>query len=279
VSTIFTKPYSIDVLTDEQMIFIAQQLPSPKATTGRPAYSNQELLPGILRVLRSGCRWRDLNLPGYPDGSTHWRRLRLWRKGLHFRWLWKRILRLLDEQNPQEKERRLKRLSIDGTLLQSFAFREKTGCSGKHRRVGIKASIVVDATGLPLSIVIARGNVADISLAEDTLSRIRGYDSFKTTILADRGYDSRKFRKFAFNHGIYPRIPKRSNTTEGKDPYRYHMYRYDPDEGKFRFIVERTNAWFKSFRRLRNRFDYHLASFESWLYLAIIIVCVRRLVL
>ena len=192
MSTIFTKPYSTDVLTDEQMIFIAQQLPSPKATTGRPAYSNQELLPGILRVLRSGCRWRDLNLPGYPDGSTHWRRLRLWRKGLHFRWLWKRILRLLDEQNPQEKERRLKRLSIDGTLLQSFAFREKTGYSGKHRRVGSKASVVVDATGLPLSVVIARGNAADIALAEDTLSRIRGYDSFKTTILADKGYDSRK---------------------------------------------------------------------------------------
>jgi transposase len=101
VSTIFTKPYSTDVLTDEQILFIAHQLPSPKATTGRPAYSNQELLPGILRVLRSGCRWRDLNLPGYPDGSTHWRRLRLWRKGLHFRWLWKRILKLLDEQNPQ----------------------------------------------------------------------------------------------------------------------------------------------------------------------------------
>jgi transposase len=221
----------------------------------------------------------DLNLPGYPDGSTHWRRLRLWRKGLHFRWLWKRILKLLDEQNPAEKERRFQRLSIDGTLLQSFAFREKTGYSGKHRRVGIKASIVVDATGLPLSVVIAKGNAADISLAEDTLSRIRGYDSFKTTILADKGYDSQKFRKFAFCHGIYPRIPKRSYTTEGKDPYRSHMYRYDKEEAKYRFIVERTNAWFKSFRRPRNRFDYHAASFESWLYLAIIIVCVRRLAL
>jgi len=279
VSTIFTKPYTTDVLTDAQVIFIAQQLPSPKATTGRPAYSNQELLPGILRVLRSGCRWRDLNLPGYPDGSTHWRRLRLWRKGLHFRWLWKRILKLLDEQNPQEKERRFKRLSIDGTLLQSFAFREKTGYSGKHKRVGIKASIAVDATGLPLSVVIAKGNAADISLAEDTLARIRGYDSFNTTILADKGYDSRKFRKFAFNHGIYPRIPKRSYTKEGKDPYRSHMYRYDKEEAKYRFIVERTNAWFIIFRRLRHRFDYHAASFEPWLYLAIIIVCVRRLVL
>jgi hypothetical protein len=30
------------------------------------------------------------------------------------------------------------------------------------------------------------------------------------------------------------------------------MYRYDKEEAKYRFIVERTNAWFKSFRRLRN---------------------------
>jgi Putative transposase of IS4/5 family (DUF4096) len=59
------KPYTTDVLTDEQMAYIATQLPQPHATTGRPAYTNLELLPGILRVLRSGCRWRDLNLPGY----------------------------------------------------------------------------------------------------------------------------------------------------------------------------------------------------------------------
>jgi putative transposase len=170
------KPYPTDVLTDAQIIFIAQQLPSPKATTGRPAYSNQELLPGILRVLRSGCRWRDLNLPGYPDGSTHWRRLRLWRKGLHFRRLWQRILKLLDEQNPAEKESRLKRFSIDGTLLQSFEFQEKTGYSGKHRRVGVKASLVVDATGLPVSAVIASGNAHDLSVV--SADCVHGFERF-----------------------------------------------------------------------------------------------------
>jgi hypothetical protein len=86
-------------------------------------------------------------------------------KGLHFRRLWQRILKLLDEQNPAEKERRLRRFSIDGTLLQSFEFQDKTGYSGKHRRVGVKASLVVDATGLPLSAVLARGNAHDLSLA------------------------------------------------------------------------------------------------------------------
>jgi transposase len=279
VMVIFTKPYTTDVLTQEQIIFIAQQLPSPKATTGRPAYSNQELLPGILRVLRSGCRWRDLNLPGYPDGSTHWRRLRLWRKGLHFRWLWSRILKLLQAQNPEERDESIKRLSIDGTLLPSFAFKERSGYSGKHRRVGAKASMVVDATGLPLSVVIARGNAHDVSLAENTVSRIGAHAYVGATILADRGYDSRKFRRFAFYNGIKLNIPKRSYTKEGKDPYRSHMYRYDKEEAKYRFIVERTNAWLKSFRRLRCRFDYHTASFEAFLYLAIIIICVGRLVL
>ena len=47
--------YRKDVLTARQLEFVARLLPEPNATTGRPAYSNLELLPGILRVLRSGC--------------------------------------------------------------------------------------------------------------------------------------------------------------------------------------------------------------------------------
>ena len=61
---------SIDVLTSRQLAFIAEHLPEPpQAPTGRPHYSNHELLPGILRVLRSGCRWRDLDRPGTRQES------------------------------------------------------------------------------------------------------------------------------------------------------------------------------------------------------------------
>jgi transposase len=138
---------------------------------------------------------------------------------------------------------------------------------------------VVDVTGLPVSAVIASGNAHDLSLAEDTVSRLRGYEYFRSRLLADKGYDSKRFRKFALNQGIKPNIPKRMYTRERDHPYRFHLYRYDPEEGKHRFIIERTNAWFKSFRRLRNRFDYHIASFEAFLYLAILVICVRRLML
>jgi transposase len=281
VIIIFTKPYTTDVLTQEQMVFIAQRLPQPNAATGRPAFSNIDLLPGILRVLRSGCRWRDLNLPGYPDGSTHWRRLRLWRKGQNFRFLWRKLLHLIEEKAKSEGKEPAKRLNIDGTLLQSFSFQEKTGYSGKHRRVGVKASIVVDATGLPLAVNLARGNIHDVSLAEGTLERmLRSSKYIGSSLAADKGYDSRKFRKFAFYNGIKPNIPKRSYTKEAndRDPYSSHFYRYDEDIGKARFIVERTNGWLKSFRRIRNRFDYQAASYEAFLYLAILVIYVRRLI-
>lgn len=73
---------STDVLNYSQIEYLASKLPKPEANTGRPSYTNKELLPGILRVLRSGCRWRDLDRKDFPNGVTHWRRLRFW--GKHF---------------------------------------------------------------------------------------------------------------------------------------------------------------------------------------------------
>lgn len=265
--------YPTDVLTETQLTFVAAKLPQPHAQTGRPAYTNLELLPGILKVLRSGCRWRDLDLPGYPDGVTHWRRLRYWQRRQRFVPLWHHILRLLT------KTRTLKpsHLSLDGSLFTSFAFQEKTGYSGKHHLTGVKLSTMVDATGLPVSLVVDRGNVVDISLAKLTVKAlqlprctIRG-----STILGDKGYDAKPFRQFVMDKELFPCIKKRKNVKVRKK--HQFLYLYSKDQGKKRFVVERSHAWLKSFRRLRHRFDYTAASFEAFVMLAIIVVCVRKL--
>jgi transposase len=54
------------------------------------------------------------------------------------------------------------------------------------------------------------------------------------------------------------------------------LYEYDRDLYKERFVVERSNGWMKSFRRLRFRYDRTTASFEAFLYLAVIVIGVRR---
>lgn len=267
------KPYTTDVLTESQLEFLATKLPHPHARTGRKAYTNQELLPGILRVLRSGCRWRDLNLPDYPDGSTHWRRMQFWKKTGEFVSLWERLLRLLR----RDKKLGLSKMSIDGSLVQSFAFKDKTGYSGKHKKTGVKISTIVDVAGIPLALVTATGNIVDITLAKSTIIGIhlahaclKGGD-----LLGDKGYDSFAFRTFLVKEELMPHIAKRI-TTQVTDKNSWY-YIYDKIKGAKRYVVERTNAWIKSFRRLRTRFDYKASSFEAFLYLAIIVICVRKL--
>ena len=93
-------------------------------------------------------------------------------------------------------------------------------------------------------------------------------------LLADRGYDSLYFRRFANFQGYDPYIPKRITTTEEQSDSA--LYRMDATLYKKRNVIERTNTWLKSFRRLHFRFDRTRKSFEACLYLAIIIIVLRR---
>jgi len=58
-------------------------------------------------------------------------------------------------------------------LVQSFAFKDKTGYSGKHHKTGVKISVVVEETGVPIAMVTAKGNIVDVTLAEATVNSIR----------------------------------------------------------------------------------------------------------
>ena len=121
---------SSDVLTPRQLAFIAERLPEPPCPTrGRRPYSNLQLLPGILRVLRSGCRWRDLDRPGSPSGVTHWRRLSYWHRRRGYRRVWHSLLNFL----VQDKRLDRSLVSLDGTLIPSQEFLEQMGYSGNHR--------------------------------------------------------------------------------------------------------------------------------------------------
>ena len=69
-------------------------LPQPSGR-GRPWADNREVLEGILWVLKTGARWRDLP-PEYPSPSTCWRRLRLWEEQEVWLDVWRQFLAELD---------------------------------------------------------------------------------------------------------------------------------------------------------------------------------------
>ena len=68
-------------LTDEQWTRIAPHLPQPKRSRkgGRPPKPNCECFEGLVWILRTGARWKDMP-DCFPSGSTCWRRLRDWDK-------------------------------------------------------------------------------------------------------------------------------------------------------------------------------------------------------
>lgn len=270
--------YNTDVLDEDQLEFVAKRLPQPKANTGRPAYTNQELLPGILKVLRSGSRWRDLDRKDLPSGVTHWRRLRYWQKQKGIERVWKQLLKLLLKMDKLN----LKSASIDGSLIHSYAFKDTTSYSGHHKKVGTKISAVVDSNGVPLSKVESIGSENDWIMAIPTIESIPDELKWKIKkMLADKGYDNTHMRAYLVSLGINPDIPeKEAYITWRQKLNLLAQGQYQPKNQTskhHRFVVERTFAWTKSFRRLKFRFDYSMLSFIAFLNLAFVVICIRKL--
>jgi transposase len=83
-------------LSEEQWQRLAPLLPKNKSR-GRPWAENRRVLEGILWILRSGARWRDLP-PEYPSASTCWRRLRQWEEQEVWLQVWRQFLSELDQR-------------------------------------------------------------------------------------------------------------------------------------------------------------------------------------
>ena len=100
-------------LGDEQWKLIAPLLPQHKRR-GRPRAEDRRTLNGILWVLHSGARWKDLP-PKYGSRSTCHRRLQEWQD----QGVWERIrLKLLSTLDAQAKLD-WSRALLDGSFVPS----------------------------------------------------------------------------------------------------------------------------------------------------------------
>ena len=83
-------------------------------------------------------------------------------------------------------------------------------------------------------------------------------------ILGDRAFDSQPLREALWARGIVPFLAKRGEE-------------HGSGLGAYRWVVERTFAWFKGFRRLRLRFERTAFMHEAAFTLAACLICFRAL--
>lgn len=103
-------------LTDRQWLIVEDLFPwvPPTRAGGRPKVPPRACLEGILWVLRSGARWKDLP-DRFPSYATCWRRLNEWAKSGLFIEAWARLVQMSDDLKQLDWEH----LIADGTFVRA----------------------------------------------------------------------------------------------------------------------------------------------------------------
>ncbi len=120
----------------------------------------------------------------------------------------------------------------------------------------------VDGLGNPVRFILTAGNVNDIVQAEEL---IRGLSFDK--LLADKGYDSDRFRASIAQVGAEAVIPSTRSRSQ-VIPYDKYVYRD-------RNLVERFFNKIKHFRRIATRYEKTALSFASMLFLVGVVIWLR----
>jgi putative transposase len=138
---------------------------------------------------------------------------------------------------------------------------------------GVKRSILVEADGGPLAVVLAGANVRDDKLLEATLEAVvverpRPTEEAPQHLCLDKGYDSKALRKIVNDKDYIPhirRIGEEKLDTEGEKRYPAR-----------RWVVERTLGWLSKCRAILVRYEKKAANYLGLVKLACILLWYRR---
>lgn len=136
--------------------------------------------------------------------------------------------------------------------------------------------VLADGAGTPLGIHVEKASPSEVKLLEQTLEngRIGGRRSRRRKpkrLIADRGYDSNKVRALLVKRDIEPIIPARRNNRAATHQDGRKLRRY-----KRRWIIERTNSWLQTFRRLVVRYERSAKNFTALVHLACALTTLKR---
>ena len=218
---------------------------------GRPSLNPRIVLNGILWILKSGGRWRDLPAR-YGNWNSIYHKFRLWCS----QGLFERLLTII---NAGTKDTTL--LELDSTFCKVH----QSACSAlKDQAIGAsrggkntKVHVLINDRMQLLNVVLTGGHVHD---SESAIALFKGITLKGKTILADKAYSSEHIRVFIAEHGAVACIPNKSN-------FRI-KHAFDAELYKQRNIVERFFQRIKNYRHIATRYDKLAVCFENFVLLA-----------
>jgi len=254
-------------LSQAQYELLSELIPPPKFG-GRPrSVEMWEVINAILYVLVEGVRWRAL--PGdFPPWQTVYTYFRNWRKD--GTWLaihdqLREWVRVEQGRYPSPSE-----AVVDSQSVKTAAMvHQDVGYDGAKKLKGRKRFMTVDTLGLVLRVLVTAANVGERKGGKRVLKRVKRMGSSVsrlTTIWVDGGFDGAPFMMWVMNICRWiVQVVLRPEESKG-----FVLL-------KKRWVVERTFGWLMGCRRLVRDYEYLPQTSETFIYLAMIRIMVRRL--
>lgn len=242
----------------------------PPKPTGRKREHPRALLNGIIYRFRSGCQWNHLPQEFGDDATIH-RTFQRWVKLQLFELLWIWLAEECDELALVDWEWQ----AADGWLGKARSGGDEIGPNPTDRaKNGTKKSLLTDAQGGPLSIVIAPANLNDHLLLEATiesivLERPKPSAAAPQNLCLDKGYDNEPSDKVVKKYGYQNHTRRIGEEKLDQQGRKKHPAR--------RYVVERTLAWLSKCRGLLVRYERKSENYLAQLQFACALLWYRRL--
>ena len=260
-------------LTDTQWHRLAPLLPPQKPRVGRPGQPHRRIINGILWILATGAPWRDLP-PQYGSWHTVSNRFYRWRRA----GIWQRIRAALQRLADRQGQLDWSGHFIDSTIVRAHqhAAGARGGQAGEalgRSRGGFttKLHVRTDRHGRPLVLLVSAGERHDQTMFEPLLEQGnirregRGRPRHRPErLVGDKGYSSRRIRKWLRQHGIRHTIPHKRNECRS-GPFNRGLYRE-------RNQVERLINRLKQCRRVATRYEKRAANYLAMVTVAAILL-------
>ena len=254
-------------MSRDQYEFLRELIPAAK-TGGRPREVDMwEVLNAIFYILVEGVRWRAL--PGdFPPWQTVYTYFRNWRNDCTWVQIHDRLrewTRIEAERQPSPSE-----AVVDSQSVKSAArVHDSVGYDAGKQIKGRKRFMTVDTLGLVLRVLVTAANVPERQGGKAVLKRVQQMGtavSRLTTIWVDGGFDGEPFMRWVMDVCRW--------IVEG-------VLRPQQIKGfvllKKRWVVERTFGWLMGCRRLVRDYEGLPETAETFIYLAMIRIMLRRL--
>ena len=246
-------------LTDSQWKAILDILKDKR----KRKHTLREIFDALFYLLKTGCQWRMLPIH-FPS----------WKLVYYYFTKWKNdgTIELIHELTRDKARRKAgKNESPSVGIIDSQSVKTtrigglSRGIDGGKKTKGRKRHIIVDTMGLLLAVVVHAANEHDSKSAPMVIAELRGRFARLVKIIADGGYRGELIDSTRKIYGWIVEVVLRSDTAT--------KFEVLPK----RWIVERTFAWFESYRRLSKDFEYQTETSQAMIQLAMIKLMLNRI--